>query len=162
MPTKRTAKKLRYTLSKAQADFAPTIASASTGSASCSRRQESKALDLPLELLREIISYFNCFPDQLIPSYASDEQSSLVPRDPRTYLERRNVLRSLSQTCRYWRDIFFPILWEHLNTAHSEMPGQWYMALGESMIKKSLLLSKNPEIAAHVQYVPNDSSLELG
>lgn len=154
MPSKRTTKRVKYTLSKAQADFAttPGVDTAPTSAHDLpAHAQSSKALDLPLELLMEVLSYFRSSPIMTSPTEeATDNVGSIASENN---LERTDVLRSLSQTCRLWRDIFFPILWERLDVTatHSES-GAWYKVFGEALIKKSLLVSQNPEIAGHVRY----------
>ncbi|KDR72797.1 hypothetical protein GALMADRAFT_101124 [Galerina marginata CBS 339.88] len=92
----------------------------------------------------EIVSYFKALPIPMTLVYGH-----YLPSD---YLERTDTLRALSQTCRLWRNTFFPLLWQRLETCatHSQS-GAWYQVFGESLIRKSFLVTENPEIAAHVR-----------
>ena len=58
------------------------------------------------------------------------------------------------ETCKLWRNLFFPLLWERLEPCltHSKAAA-WYKVYGESLIRKSSLVCENPEIASHVRYV---------
>jgi len=115
-----------------------------------SNNKGSKALELPLELLTEILSYFECLPVPI--TYRSC--FILHSAESSRYLERSDVLRSLSQTCKLWRTMFFPLLWERLETClfHS-FSGALYKVYGESLIRKSSLVCENPEMASHVRCV---------
>lgn len=66
-----------------------------------------KFIDLPAELLLEIVSFF---PAVHIPT----SRRFNTPVLPPSIFERWDVLRALSQTCRLWRNIFFPMLWERM------------------------------------------------
>jgi hypothetical protein len=101
----------------------------------------------------EILSYFEYLP---IPITS---KNYITPHGidyllPSRYLERTTALRLLSQTCKLWRNIFFPLLWERLEAclSHSST-GAWYKIYGESLIRKSSLVCENPEIASHVRCV---------
>jgi hypothetical protein len=120
-----------------------------------SNKKGSKALELPLELLMEIISYFETLP--VLTTAGSRIYVTLHGIDyfhPSRYLERINTLRLLSQTCKLWRNIFFPLLWERLEAClpHSSS-GAWYKVYGESLIRKSSFVCENPEVASHVRCV---------
>ncbi len=66
-----------------------------------------KLAEFPTELLREVMSY--------IPAVAIPTGSHLInPALPYVASERWNTLRALSQTCRLWRPVFFPMLWERM------------------------------------------------
>jgi len=69
----------------------------------------SKLLELPLELITEILSHFVCLP--IITRKICHSSFVLDPRVSCPYLERTNVLRALSQTCRLWRNLFFGSDW---------------------------------------------------
>jgi len=119
-----------------------------------SNNKGSKALELPLELLMEIISHFKCLPVPITSrSYVTPRGISY--RLPSQYLERTDALRLLSQTCKLWRNIFFPLLWERLEAclSHSSSGATWDKICGDALIRKSSLVCKNPEIASHVRYV---------
>ncbi|KIM44352.1 hypothetical protein M413DRAFT_443348 [Hebeloma cylindrosporum] len=111
----------------------------------------SKVLELPVELLMEILSYFGRLP---IPLTADKNLSSLGVDTERSsrYLERTDVLRALSQTCKVWRHLFFPLLWERLEPCLTHSSGcAWYKLFGESLIRKSSFVCENPAIASHVR-----------
>uniref|UniRef100_A0A8H7XQ75 F-box domain-containing protein n=1 Tax=Psilocybe cubensis TaxID=181762 RepID=A0A8H7XQ75_PSICU len=112
--------------------------------------KKSKALQLPLELLLEIVTYFNAFPSEPVGFY----DRRYFDREASKYLERTDALRSLSQTCRLWRYIFLPLLWERLDVlaTHSES-GAWYQVFGETLIRKCFLVTENRDIASHVRSV---------
>lgn len=117
----------------------------------------SKALELPWELLIEIISYFERLPIPITTKtnfHPSPYGVDLMPSESSQYLERTDALRALSQTCRLWRNIFFPLLWERLEACltHSSTAA-WYKVYGESLIRKSSLVAENPGIASHVRCV---------
>lgn len=113
----------------------------------------SKIRELPWELFMEILSHFGRLP---IPVTADNNFSPLGVDFKRSslYLERTDALRALSQTCKLWRDLFFPLLWERLEPCltHSET-ATWYKIYGESLIRKSTLVCENSEIASHVRCV---------
>lgn len=113
-------------------------------------KKGSKVLELPWELLMEILSHFGHLP---IPVTA-DHNFSVDFKLSSWYLERTDALRALSQTCRLWRNLFFPLLWERLEPCltHSKAAA-WYKVYGESLIRKSSLVRENTEIASHVRYV---------
>ena len=71
------------------------------------------------------------------------------------YLERTDALRALSQTCKLWRHLFFPLLWERLESCLTRPKSAiWYSKVhGESLIRKSSLVCENLEIASHVRCV---------
>jgi hypothetical protein len=112
----------------------------------------SKLLELPLELIMEIVSHFDHLP--IITGKLDYSPFGVDPTISRRYLERTDALRALSQTCKLWRHLFFPLLWERLEPCltHSKAAA-WYKVYGESLIRKSSLVCENPEIASHVRYV---------
>ena len=90
-------------------------------------------LELPLELIMEILSHFAHVPISTGRTYA---------------------LRALSQTCRSWRNLFFPLLWERIEPSFVHCNrGEWSKVYGDSLIRKSSLVCENPEIACHVRCV---------
>jgi hypothetical protein len=113
----------------------------------------STLFELPLELILEILSYFDS-----LPLITSKHHYSLLNIDPtitRRYLERTNTLRALSQTCRSWRTLFFPLLWERLEPClmHFDSGKRYSESNADSLIRKSALVCENPEIASHVRCV---------
>ncbi|KAF8907056.1 hypothetical protein CPB84DRAFT_1769385 [Gymnopilus junonius] len=95
--------------------------------------QASKALELPLELLTEILSNFKVIP---VPTTPTDPCTPMFYHilEP-DYLERTDALRTLSQT----------------SCASHSKSGAWYQVLGESLIRKSFLVTESQEIASHVR-----------
>lgn len=110
----------------------------------------STLLELPLELIMEILSHFDSLPT--ITGKLDYSPFGVSPMVARRYLERTDALRALSQTCRLWRNLFFPLLWERLEPCltHSKAAA-WYKVYGESLIRKSSLVCENQEIASHVR-----------
>ena len=113
----------------------------------------STLLELPLELIIEILSHFNCLP--LITGKLDYGLFGIDPTVTRRYLERTDTLRALSQTCRSWRNRFFPLLWDRLEPCliHSSDSGIWSESYGTSLIRKSALVCENPEIASYIRCV---------
>ena len=109
-------------------------------------------LELPLELIMEILSHFNYLP--VITAKLDLGHFGVDPKVSRLYLKRTDVLRALSQTCRSWRNLFSPLLWERLEPCliHSDS-GKCPESYGESLIRKSTFVCENPEIASHVRCV---------
>jgi hypothetical protein len=110
----------------------------------------STFLGLPLELIMEILSHFDCLP--IITSKLNYHRF----HDRRVsgwYLERTNALRALSQTCRSWRNLFSPLLWERLEPCliHSDLDQR--SESGDSLMRMSGFVCENPEIAFHVRCV---------
>ncbi|KAF8953679.1 hypothetical protein BDZ97DRAFT_1871256, partial [Flammula alnicola] len=111
-----------------------------------------KVLELPLELLMEIVSYFKCIPVAVTPKAFVSAGFSYYHLVSEEYLERTDALRALSQTCKLWRHIIFPLLWERLEVCASHSAsGAWYKVLGDALVRKSTLVSQNPELASHVR-----------
>jgi hypothetical protein len=115
----------------------------------------SSVLELPVELLMEILSYFPGAPVEA-PRYGIYFDSTLASSS----LERTDLLRVLSQTCQQWRLIFLPLLWECVEvcTTRSQKPA-WYLWLARSLERKSKGLAQNPQHAAHVRCAPVFHSL---
>ena len=114
----------------------------------------STLFKLPLELIMEILSYFNCLP--IITNKLNLSLFGINPKVSRRYLERTDALRALSQTCRSWRNLFLPLLWERLESCCSVMDidsGNRFESNMNSLIRKSALVCENPEIASHVRCV---------
>ena len=113
----------------------------------------STLFKLPLELIMDILSYFDCLP--IFTNKLNLSLFGIDPRVSRRYLERTDVLRALSQTCRSWRNLFFPLLWERLEpcSVMDDGSGNWFESNMDSLIRKSALVCENPEIASHVRCV---------
>ena len=132
----------------------------------------SQILKLPAELWLEILSYFPAVP---IPTRRIRPSPVLPP----STLERSDVLRALSQTCRSLREIFFEQAWERLeacairtekasaypnisnlfqdlqdlSSGRDEIPGSWYLGVSRTLQIKCEGLSRHPEYAALVRQV---------
>ncbi|KIM44350.1 hypothetical protein M413DRAFT_443346 [Hebeloma cylindrosporum] len=78
--------------------------------------------------------------------------AELVPASPNKGFNLLELPLELI-TCKSWRYLFFPLLWERLEPCltHSKNVGTWYKVYGESLIRKSSLVCENPEIASHVR-----------
>jgi hypothetical protein len=125
---------------------------------------------IPAELWLEIISYFPAIP---IPTPRPAHNPVLPP----STLERSDVLRALSQTCRALRKIFFPQAWERLevcairterpnmfghtrdysmeglNYGRDQIPSSWYLGVSKTVQTKCEGLSRYPEYAACIRQV---------
>ncbi|PPR07142.1 hypothetical protein CVT24_010513 [Panaeolus cyanescens] len=114
------------------------------------QKKATVALDLPLEMLMETLGHFKTFPEK----YRHDWfYGQTMPLD---YLERTDVLRSLSQTCRQWRQWFLPILWEMLTVgpSHSELRHtEPHRVLGERLLWQNAFVQQNPQLASNVRTV---------
>ena len=109
----------------------------------------SAFLELPLELIMEILSHLDCLP--IITTKLNCHRFSSDPRVSGRYLERTNALRALSQTCRSWRNLFSPLLWERLEL-HSDS-GKWSDNNADLLMRMSAFVCENPEISLHVRCV---------
>ncbi|KAF8159182.1 hypothetical protein B0H34DRAFT_747703 [Crassisporium funariophilum] len=111
-----------------------------------------KVFELPLELLMEILSHFqvlhthtNLDTNHITIAY-SEHIWSLF------YLERTDILRSVSQTCKAWRIIFLPLLWERLEAcATHSLTTKMFPIFGTPLVRKSMFISTRPELAAHIR-----------
>ncbi|KAF8646023.1 hypothetical protein AX16_007448 [Volvariella volvacea WC 439] len=135
--------------------------SSKTAPAGAPVQQSSKIFDLPVELFNEILSYF---PEIPIPTTTIYYTPLLSP----VTLERSDALRALSQTCRSFREVLLPLLWQRLDASairftttaqdadtfrRHEIPTNWYLGISQALERKSLGLLQNPQFAAHVQLV---------
>ena len=106
-----------------------------------------KALDLPAEILLEIISYYPNLPmdapEKFLMSWRYLDASAF---------ERSDAIRALSQTCSSWRAFFWPMLWERIEAgALKGRTGAWYRKLADALIRKSNGIASNPDIASKVR-----------
>ena len=112
----------------------------------------STLLELPLELIMEIVSHFDCLP--IITSKLNYGLFGADPRFSGRYLERIDALRALSQTCRSLRNLFFPLLWERLEPCLIPSDsGKWSENNADLLMRVSGFVCDNPEIASHVRCV---------
>ncbi|KAF5330546.1 hypothetical protein D9619_005234 [Psilocybe cf. subviscida] len=112
----------------------------------------ARVLDLPLELWTETLTYLRHMPS---PMTSVDFQILAYPRNyniPLEYLERTDVLRALSQTCRRLRNVFQPLAWQQLNTCvMRNRAGSWFHTFGPSILRKSIFVQQNPELGTFVR-----------
>ena len=112
----------------------------------------STFLELPLELIMEILSHFDCLP--IITSKLNYHLFDGNRRVSGWYLERTNALRALSQTCRSWRNLFSPLLWERLDPCLIPSDSnRRFESNGNLLMRMSAFVCENPEIASHVRCV---------
>ena len=111
----------------------------------------STLLELPHELIMEILSHFDCLP--IITGKVDYGLFGIDPTVTRRYLERTNALRALSQTCKSGRDLFFPLLWERLEPCLNSTSKEWFKVYRDSLMRMSAFVCENPEIASHVRCV---------
>ncbi|KAK0217136.1 hypothetical protein IW262DRAFT_1464166 [Armillaria fumosa] len=110
---------------------------------------------LPIELLLEIISLFPSPPLKASMFYC-------LTVGGRELTERSTVLVSLSQTCKAYRQIFVPMLWEKLEAfqctdpnveVHPELP-EWQQKVTSAIIRQlETVTIRDPALADHVQSV---------
>ncbi|KAJ3554440.1 hypothetical protein NP233_g12424 [Leucocoprinus birnbaumii] len=131
-----------------------------------------KFVEMPLELLFEVMSYF---PAVQVPT----SRRYNIPLLPPSVFERQDALRALSQTCKLWRTIFYPMLWERMeacavrnlklsaqsNSRNAELdlqkeidefrdiPPGWYKSISRSLERVCTGLSSDPQAAQHVRIV---------
>ena len=106
---------------------------------------------LPDETFLEILSYF---PVITFRHRFTDRRSVWGPNFlPGEYVERLNILRAVTQTCRTLRQKFLSWLWEKVEAC--VMPGHsaWYIYVGNVLESKCHILLKNPPLATHVRSV---------
>lgn len=76
---------------------------------------------------------------------------------PRSYLERPDALRALSQTCVAYRRVFLPILFESLDVCVTTRPGNptraFYKHIGEALERKCSGLAKREDLWGMVRFV---------
>jgi F-box-like len=115
--------------------------------------QAARLTQLPYDILWEILAYFPTIPNWEVER----NQTVLNPK----YLQRYQILRALSQTCRALRFQCHPHLWEHIQACLLKEGGKFgsfYMQVGEALQKQSqILVSALPELQPLVRYVQSQS-----
>jgi hypothetical protein len=109
------------------------------------RRQTSRFVTLPPELLLEIVSVSPKVPD-LVDFVVGRLELKEV------YNDRTDALRALSQTCRTLRRFFLPMYWECLNVCTNKFGGATHLHLATSLEAKSIGLCNRPDLADLVRY----------
>ncbi|KAK0186731.1 hypothetical protein F5146DRAFT_1227324 [Armillaria mellea] len=110
---------------------------------------------LPTELLLEIISQFPSPPLKASMFYC-------LTVSGRDLTERSAVLVSLSQTCKAYRHIFLPMLWEKLEAfqctdpnveVHPELP-EWQQKVTSTIVRQlETVTIRDPALTDHVQSI---------
>ncbi|TFK23292.1 hypothetical protein FA15DRAFT_594422 [Coprinopsis marcescibilis] len=130
-PNSRPAKQQRRGNPSANANSS----SAQKTTASPSVQGRSLALELPLELLMEVVGWYKS-PITMTTLKMETPNHRLLPP---WILERTDALRALSQTCTRWRIVFLPMLWETMEVSVLRNPGgHWYKGISEALQRKCL------------------------
>lgn len=72
---------------------------------------------------------------------------------PGEYVERLDVLRAITQTCRMLRQKFLSWLWERVEACVVPNFSAWYIYVGNVLESKCHILLKNPSLTTHVRSV---------
>jgi hypothetical protein len=111
-------------------------------------------LVLPTETILEILSYIPRIQLPLLyPSaWTAPEYPNYDPKDEAYGVVRSDVLRSLSQTCRSYRNFFLPLLWEAVCVYSNGGSGVWYKRVSNNLkiISLNLADKKNNSLATYV------------
>jgi len=70
---------------------------------------------------------------------------------PGEFVERLDVLRAITQTCRTLRRKFLSWLWERVEACVVPTLSAWYIYVGNVLESKCHILLKNPLLATHVR-----------
>jgi len=104
--------------------------------------QAAPLTQLPYDMIWEILAYY-----PTIPNWEVVRNQAVLNSK---YLQRYQVLRALSQTCRALRFQCHPHLWEHVQACllkESGRYGSFYRQVGEALQKQSqILASALPEL----------------
>lgn len=111
--------------------------------------QAAPFTQLPYDMIWEILAYYPTIPNWEV----ARNQAVLNSK----YLQRYQVLRALSQTCRALRFQCHPHLWEHVQACLLKESGRhasFYRQVGEALQKQShILASALPELQPLVRCV---------
>ena len=102
-----------------------------------SRPSRASLSDLPPELHLEIIAYLPQVPFGL-PGYFETDL-------------RLNTLRALSQTCRYLRKLFEPLIWETFSVPVTWGPGN--ASMSSKLLRRCRGLAAREDLTKYVQFV---------
>jgi len=72
---------------------------------------------------------------------------------PGEFIERFDILRAITQTCRTLRRKFLSWLWERVEACVVPTISTWYIYVGNVLQRKCHILLKNPSLATHVRSV---------
>ncbi|KAF6752774.1 hypothetical protein DFP72DRAFT_814903 [Ephemerocybe angulata] len=112
---------------------------------------------LPSELVFEVISFFDHVPidrpNDDFSNHLRPDGRSPSPKTGSRFDHRQDSLRAMSQTCKAWREFFWPILWENveLGAARGTGSGPWYKRVSKVLIDKCEGLANTPLVAAQVR-----------
>ncbi|KAJ7102839.1 hypothetical protein C8R44DRAFT_746809 [Mycena epipterygia] len=121
-------------------------------------------LEIPTEIWLEIVSGANFLilqsekdgiPRSLL-LLSRSKISSCPKTTPPAYRVRPETLRALSQTCRAFRAVFLPLLWEHVEACFESKDGAaWHARVANVLLDrcKGLLKRENRNIARHVRVI---------
>ena len=106
---------------------------------------------LPDETFLEILSYFPV----INLRYKNTGQRGIWGLNvlPGEFIERLDVLRAITQTCRALRRKFLSWLWERVEACVVPNLSAWYIYVGNVLESKCHILLKNPSLATHVRLV---------
>ena len=137
------AKKRKTTVS---VPFEPIKGAPSTSNRAGATGNSGKGLLFcPVELQTEILDYFPAV--ETVTTFNGGGDPILSS----TFLERTDLLRSLSQVSLDYRRVFLPLLYQNLNICAKRGLGAFYKYVGEALRKKMEGLGANPELASYVQ-----------
>ncbi|KAG9082246.1 hypothetical protein FS749_007007 [Ceratobasidium sp. UAMH 11750] len=109
-------------------------------------------LSLPHELLLKIANYF----PKILPYDILLHETCVghLTGAASGFQSRFNTLRALSQTCRFLREFYLPLLWERFEAClTSNTQASWYRDLGEAMERKSKGMLNSKHLWPYVQFV---------
>ena len=111
--------------------------------------QAARLTRLPYDVIWEILAYFPAIPNWEVATNEKVLNSK--------YLQRYQVLRALSQTCRTLRFQCHPHVWEHIQACllkEGGLRGSFYIQVGEALQKQSkIIVSALPEFQPLVRSV---------
>lgn len=128
------------------------LAPSEWGSAEDKTNTEKGFPVIPIELTTEILAYFPKIERSTRLIYGDE------PVLGWEYLERKDILRALSQTCIAYRSIFLPLLWESFDVccqSRSMDRPAFYRHAGETLQRKSEGLLNNPHLASYIRSAPS-------
>ena len=105
---------------------------------------------LPDETFLEILSYFPriSFRYKVTDGLRGVWGLTVLPAE---YVERLDVLRAITQTCRTLRQKFLSWLWERVEACVVPDASAWYIYVGNTLERNYHILFKNPPLATHVR-----------
>jgi hypothetical protein len=108
---------------------------------------------VPAEILHEVVSYFQFVPFDS-PSHGNALNAGYYLKE--TALVKYKVLRAMSQTCRKWRGLLLPMMYESVELGAIAKPHsgeQWFIQCAQRLIKICGGLGDSPELARYTRCV---------